>query len=410
MSMTKKAILAEAWVSLGANKMRSFLTMLGIIIGVASVVLMLSIGQGVQNKIQDSINSMGSNLFIILSGSASTGGIRMGSGSSPTLKTSDAKEIAALNGVLAAAPALPGNAQVVYNASNWSTQITGITQDYLTVREWHLLSGVNISDADLRAANRVALLGTTVVDSLFPNPDEAIGSIIRIKNIPFEVIGILESKGQSLEGRDQDDAILIPLTTAQRKLFGNQFPDSVRQIMVKAESEKVMDRLETDMRDVLRQAHHLSDRSDDDFNIRNLTAVAESAQTTGQAMSLLLGSIASISLLVGGIGIMNIMLVSVTERTREIGIRKAIGAYESDILLQFLLEAVMISLTGGIVGMLLGMAGSFIATWTLKVETEVSAVSIILSFVVAAAVGIFFGYYPARKAARLKPIDALRYQ
>ncbi len=410
MSMTKQAILGEAWVSLGANKMRSFLTMLGIIIGVASVVLMLSIGQGVQNKIQDSINSMGSNLFIVLSGSASTGGIRMGSGSSPTLKTSDAQEIAALNGVVAAAPALPGNAQVVFNASNWATQITGITPDYLKVREWHLLSGANINDADVRGATRVAVLGTTTVENLFPSPDEAIGSIIRIKNIPFEVIGILESKGQSLEGRDQDDAIFIPLTTAQRKLFGNQFPDSVRQIMVKAESEKVMDKLENDMRDALRAAHHLAERSEDDFNIRNLTAVAESAQTTGEAMSLLLGSIASISLLVGGIGIMNIMLVSVTERTREIGIRKAIGAHESDILLQFLLEAVMISLTGGIVGMLLGCAGSFIATWTLKVQTDVSLVSIILSFVVAAAVGIFFGYYPARKAARLKPIDALRYQ
>jgi putative ABC transport system permease protein len=256
----------------------------------------------------------------------------------------------------------------------------------------------------------VALLGTTVVESLFPSPEDAIGSIIRIKNIPFEVIGILESKGQSLEGRDQDDAVFIPLTTAQRKLFGNKFADSVRQIMVKAENENVMDRLEGEMKTLLRQLHHLPDRSEDDFNIRNLTAVAESAQTTGEAMTLLLGSIASISLLVGGIGIMNIMLVSVTERTREIGIRKAIGAYESDILLQFLLEAVMISLTGGIIGMLLGCAGSFIATWTLHVETQVSTLSIVLSFVVAAAVGIFFGYYPAQKAARLKPIEALRHQ
>ena len=409
MSMKKSAIVAEAWISMGATRMRSFLTMLGIIIGVASVVLMLSIGQGVQNKIRESIASMGSNLFIVLSGATSSNGIRMSTGSAPTLKTSDAREIANLPGVSGVAPSMPGSAQVVYNANNWNTQVTGITPDYLSVREWPLLRGENFTDQDERGQGRVALLGLTVIDNLFPDTDP-IGKIIRIKNIPFEVAGILAGKGQSLTGQDQDDVILIPLTTAQRKLFGSQFPDSVRFIMVKATSEEVMDKLEQSMTRLLRQLHHIQKPSDDDFTIRNLTAVAQSAETTGQAMSLLLGSIASISLIVGGIGIMNIMLVSVTERTREIGIRKAIGSYERDILLQFLLEAVLISVAGGIIGMMLGVTASYIATWALDIDTQVSALSIIVSFIVSAAVGIFFGYYPAKKAAGLKPIEALRYQ
>lgn len=410
MSMKKHAVLSEALISMRSTKMRSFLTMLGIIIGVASVVLMLSIGQGVQNKIQASISTMGSNLFIVLSGATSSNGIRMGTGSSPTLKTGDALEISQLTGVVNAAPALPGGAQIVSGSKNWNTSVNGVTPNYLSVRDWRLTTGVNISESDIRSATRVALLGTTVADNLFPNPKDAMGSEIRIKNIPFEVVGLLESKGQSLDGRDQDDTILIPLTTAQRKVFGGQFPDSVRMIMVKAASADVMDSLEGRMRGTLRQSHRLAPGADDDFSIRNLAAIAQTAATTGKAMSALLGSVASISLLVGGIGIMNIMLVSVTERTREIGIRKAIGAFERDILFQFLLEAMMISLAGGAIGVLLGIAGSQVASWVMEMETEVSLFSIVLSFVVAAAVGIFFGFYPARKAARLKPIDALRYQ
>jgi putative ABC transport system permease protein len=410
MSMKKSAVLAEAWISLQSTRMRSFLTMLGIIIGVGSVVLMLAIGQGVQNKIQDSISSMGSNLFIVLSGATTQGGIRFGGGSSPTLTTTDAAEIALLPGVLGVAPSMPGTAQVVSGSYNWSTSVVGITPDYLRIREWKLTKGTNISEGDLRSATRVALIGTTAAKNLFPDGMPEMGTELRIKNIPFEVAGILESKGQTLDGRDQDDTILIPLTTAQRKVHGVPFPNSVRFIMVKAESEHVMERLEDDMKKLLRQTHRLAPNAEDDFTIRNLTAVAQTAQMSGKAMSALLGSIASISLLVGGIGIMNIMLVSVTERTREIGIRKAIGSFERDILLQFLLEAVIISLTGGLIGVFLGFIGSFVASWAMDIETQVSLFSILLSFVVAAIVGIFFGFYPARKAAGLKPIEALRYQ
>jgi putative ABC transport system permease protein len=409
MSMKESAIIRESWISMRATRMRSFLTMLGIIIGVASVVLMLAIGQGVQNKIQESINSMGSNLFIVLSGATSASGIRLSTGSSPSLKLADAREIATLPGVIGVAPSLPGSAQIVYNARNWSTSVTGVTPDYIVVREWPIASGTNFTSSDMRSANRVALIGVTVVQNLFADTDP-VGKTIRIKNIPFEVIGVLQSKGQSLTGQDQDDTVLVPLTTAQRKLFGSQFPDSVRLIMVKAASEQMMDRVEASMTRLLRERHRLQKDADDDFTIRNLTAVAQTAEMSGRAMSLLLGSIASISLLVGGIGIMNIMLVSVTERTREIGIRKAIGAYERDVLLQFLLEAILISVAGGIIGMLLGIGGSFLATWLMGIDTQISGLSIIISFAVSSMVGIFFGYYPARKAARLKPIDALRYQ
>lgn len=409
MSMKKTAIIREALVSLKSTKMRSFLTMLGIIIGVASVVLMLSIGQGVQSSIKQSISSMGSNLFIVLSGSTSTGGIRTGGGNAPTLKVEDAEALAEISGVSAVAPTAQGNAQIVYNANNWSTQITGVTPDYLSVRDIGLTEGTNFSEQDVRSAGRVALLGTTVVTNLY-NGEDPVGTTIRIKNIPFEVVGVMDSKGQSLDGRDQDDTILIPLTTAQRKVFGSQFPDSVRMIMVKADSETVMDSVEEEMNNILRTRHRIQKDEDDDFSVRNLTAAAEAMESMGQAMSIFLGSIASISLLVGGIGIMNIMLVSVTERTREIGIRKAIGSYDGDILLQFLLEALIISITGGIIGMLIGWGGSYIAALALGIQTEVSTTSIVLSFAVAASIGIFFGYYPARKAARLKPIEALRYQ
>lgn len=410
MSMQKSAILGEALISMRASKMRSFLTMLGIIIGVASVVLMLAIGQGVRNKIQSSISTMGSNLFIVLSGATTSGGIRQSTGSAPTLKTGDAREIASIRGVVAAAPVMMDTAQVINGSYNWSTSISGITPDYLAVREWRLLKGSNITDSDIRSVSRVALVGQTVVQNLFPDTPDVIGTEIRIKNIPFEVIGILDSKGQSLDGRDQDDTILVPLTTVQRKVTGGQFPDSVRIIMVKTESEFVMDRVESDMKKLLRQQHRLAPNAEDDFTIRNLTAVAQFASMSGKTMAILLGSIASISLIVGGIGIMNIMLVSVTERTREIGIRKAIGAFDRDILLQFLLEATIISLTGGIIGIILGFGGSTIASSIIDMPTPVSLSSVLLSFCVAASVGIFFGYYPAHKAAKLKPIDALRYQ
>jgi len=402
-------MLSEAWAAMGANRLRTFLTMLGMIIGVGAVILMLAIGQGVRSQVESSIASMGSNLFIILSGSTTSGGVRMGGGATPTLTLADAQAIEELPGVSAIAPSAPGTAQIVYGSNNWSTQVIGTTPSYLQVRDWTLASGAPFTDADVRSATRVALLGQTVVENLFGN-DDPTGKTIRIKNSPYLVLGVLAEKGQSLDGRDQDDTVLIPVTTAQRKLFGTQFQGTVRFMMAQAESAAVMPEVEKEMADLLRQRHHIREGEDDDFSIRNLTALMNTAATTAQVLSLMLGAIASISLVVGGIGIMNIMLVSVTERTREIGIRMAIGARGRDVLLQFLLEAIMISLIGCIIGVLLGVGGALLVSKVSGMSVIVTAPSIVMSFGVAAAIGIFFGWYPARKASRLKPIDALRYQ
>ncbi|TLS68149.1 FtsX-like permease family protein [Mariprofundus erugo] len=402
-------MLVEAWLAMGANKLRTFLTMLGMMIGVGAVVLMLAIGQGAQYVVDQSIASMGSNLFIILSGSTTSGGMRMGSGASPSLTVADADALAELPDIAAVAPASPDSAQVVYGASNWSTRIYGTTSAYLEVRDWHLSAGTPFTDSDVRAATRVALLGQTVVDNLFGD-ENPVNKTIRIKQSPYLVVGVLAAKGQSLDGRDQDDTILVPITTAQRKLFGNQFQGAVRFIMAQARSADVMDAAERSMNELLRQRHHIPPGGDDDFSIRNLTALANTAADATRAMSAMLGAIASISLLVGGIGIMNIMLVSVTERTREIGIRIAIGARQKDILLQFLLEAIIISIAGCTVGVVLGIAGAIIINQMADTAVVITGSSVIMAFMVASAVGIFFGFYPARKAARLKPIDALRYQ
>ncbi len=410
MSVSKSAILAEAAISLGSNKLRSFLTMLGIIIGVGAVVLMLAIGQGVQNGIRETISSMGSNVIIVLSGSTTAGGLRLGFGTTPTLTLDDARAIAAMPDVEAVAPAMPGTAQVVAGTYNWSTAVVGIDSKYMEVREWGMRNGRDFTENELRSGGRVALLGQTVWQNLFPDGEDPVGKTIRIKNMPFEVAGVLLGKGQTLDGRDQDDMVFVPLATAQRKLFGSQFPNSVRIIIVKAKTQEIMNRLQEDLRTTLRQQHRLQESADDDFSIRNLTSIAQSAESTGKAMSMLLGAIASISLVVGGIGIMNIMLVSVTERTREIGVRKAIGFYERDILTQFLMESVLISLAGGFIGLMLGIGCSAIASALTGITTQVSLFSVVLSFAVAASVGIFFGFYPARKAAKLRPIEALRYQ
>jgi putative ABC transport system permease protein len=404
------SMLSEAWHAMSANRLRTFLTMLGMVIGVGAVILMMAIGEGAQQSIKRSIDSMGSNLFVILSGSSSTSGSRSGSGNSSALNINDANAVGDLEDIAAIAPISTGNAQVIFSGSNWNTSIIGTSPTYFSIRGWNVDSGELFSDADIRSANRVALIGKTVAENLFGDDIDPIGKTIRIKKSPFMILGVLESKGQSFDGRDQDDTIIVPITTAQRKLFGNQIPGSVRMIMAQAKSEKYMGVAEDAINDLIRQRHNIRENAESDFSVRNLTAMAKTASDTAKTMSMLLGAIASISLLVGGIGIMNIMLVSVTERTREIGIRMAIGAREKDILLQFLLEACVISIVGCVIGVALGLGGALLVKKIVGAEILISMQSIVLAFSVAASVGVFFGYYPASKAAKLHPIEALRYQ
>jgi putative ABC transport system permease protein len=403
---TLRIALRALWV----NKMRSALTMLGIIIGVSAVIIMLAVGTGISRKISGQISSIGSNLIIVVPGSSTQGGIRMGGGSQSTLTKDDADAIAReCSAVSTVAPVHNGSAQVVFGNQNWSTSIQGTTPGILEIKDCGLTAGRNMTEQDIRNATKVCLLGQTVVDNLFGSIDP-IGQIIRIKKIPFTVIGVLESKGQSLGGQDQDDTILIPLTTAQKKIFGTTIPGMVRTIMVKARSAEDLTIAERQVNDLLRQRHRIGPNKEDDFTVRNLTQILQMAEQTTNALTLLLGAIASVSLLVGGIGIMNIMLVSVTERTGEIGIRMAVGAKTWDIRIQFIIEALTLSMIGGITGIIIGSGGSVILSTVFEYPSVVSPLSILLSFGFSGLVGIFFGFYPAYKASLLNPIDALRFE
>ena len=400
-------MLAEAWSALIANRLRSVLTMLGMIIGVAAVILMLAIGGGVQKQVSESIAGLGSNLLIVTAGSGRSGPLSGGAGSGATLRIDDADRIAEIDNVVAAAPSTNVPAQVVAGPINWATQVTGSVPAYFLVNEWTVGDGRTFTEREERAGARVAVLGQTVADKLFGASDP-LGQTIRAKGVSLRVIGIMEKRGQGFGGQDRDDVIIVPLTTALRLLQGNAFRRSIRSISVSVASADALDQGERDITYLLRRTHRLKASDDDDFSVANLTAITDTLSTTTAAISLLLAAIGSISLVVGGIGIMNIMLVSVTERTREIGIRMAIGASRAAVRLQFLLEALMLSLLGCGIGVAVGTGLAMVAGKFIGFDTAVTLFAISIAFAVSASIGIFFGWWPATRAAKLSPIEALR--
>lgn len=396
--------------SLKVNKMRSILTSLGIIIGVSAVIIMLSVGEGAKSKISKDIASIGSNLLMIMSGSTTAGGVRMGGGTQPTLKLQDAFAIKKeCPSVAEVAPVVSEVKQLIFSNQNWSTSVYGVTPGYFTVNDWEVDSGRKLTEEDDKNATKVAVLGATVVTNLFGDLDP-IGKTIRIAGSPFKVVGILRSKGQSSMGQDRDDTVLIPLGTAQKKLFGTAFPGTVKFISVQAKSTEDLMSAQDEIESLLRERHNIGRTKDNDFTVRNFTQMMETIKQTVATMTLLLGSIASVSLLVGGIGIMNIMLVSVTERTKEIGIRMAIGAKAMDIRIQFLIEALLLSFAGGLIGVIIGVTISKLVQIFTGMTILITLFPILLSFGFSGIVGITFGFYPAYKASLLNPIDALRYE
>jgi putative ABC transport system permease protein len=398
--------------ALRVNRLRSGLTMLGIIIGVAAVIAMVAVGAGATARIQEQIQSIGSNLMIVLPGTITSSGIRLGSGARASLTEDDAYAIVAeCPSVAIVAPTVRGGAQVISGESNWATMVQGTTPEYLAIRDLTVTSGRAFTGQDVDAAAKVALIGETVARNLFGGADP-VNQNIRIKNVPFTVIGLLEAKGQSPSGQDQDDIVILPISTAKQKVLGSHAANarSVGALMVQAASAAAMNEAQREVEALLRQRHRIQPGQEDDFTIRNLSELFAAQEGSARVMSILLGAIASVSLIVGGIGIMNIMLVSVTERTREIGLRIAVGAKTHDILSQFLVEAVTVSVLGGIIGILVGLGASALISHFARWSTLVSPTAIAMAFAFSGLVGIFFGYYPARKAAMLDPIDALRYE
>jgi putative ABC transport system permease protein len=406
--MKQGTLFRVASQSILKNKMRTMLTMLGIVIGVGAVIIMMAVGHGAQTQIANQINSLGTNLIVVMPGSMQQGGVSQGAGTFNRLTVQDAEQLKRQGTTLAAvSPVLTTRIQAIAGSGNWKTTVNGVSPDYLSIRNWDVSSGADFADADVTSMRKVALLGATVANQLFPGGDP-VGQQIQLGHVPFTIGGVLAAKGQNANGQDQDDVILVPYTTAQNRLSGSTA--RLGQILISTFTQDGIPAAQQEIEGIMRDAHHIGDPSQDDFTVRNQTEIAQAAQGTTQVMTYLLSAIASVSLLVGGIGIMNIMLVSVTERTREIGVRMAIGARGSDVLTQFLVESIVMSLVGGLIGLAFGVGGAMllgrITGWA--ISTPMSAVGLAVGF--SAAVGVFFGFYPARKAAGLEPIQALRYE
>jgi putative ABC transport system permease protein len=401
-------LLKIAFKAIVLNKMRTLLTMLGIIIGVASVIAMLAIGEGSKASIRDTISSMGSNMITIRPGADDRGPARGSGGNVQTLTLQDYKVIKAKSELLSyITPVVNGGGQVINGSNNWPSTIYGVNPDYLNIKVVGLQSGSMFTDAEVSSASKVVIIGQTVVDNVFPDGQDPVGQMVRFNNIPFKVIGVLEEKGENTFGQDQDDVVIAPYTTVQKRILAI---DYLNQIMASAISEDDAPEAVTQVTEILRSQHKLMDNEDDDFHVRSMEELISTFSSTSEMLTILLVAVASISLLIGGIGIMNIMYVSVKERTKEIGLRMAVGGKGSDILMQFLIEAILISITGGLLGVILGLGSTIFIEKFLHWPTSVALYSIIISFAVCAVTGIFFGWYPAKKAAALDPITALRYE